>query len=261
MATYPSYLFEVDARVSNILYTASLSVTEIDSLGDISQARDAHQCSDAFRRALRRYEPDKFACGEIDLKRRQRAVFYGMHWSEAWKKFYLENLYLERDPLLRFIETTDDSFTWSELRHSARLTADERDIFKTLERLGWVDGFVLPIPKSGSHKGLVSVVCKHALDEKEDKTFLSLAAFCYFFRVRSIVTEKDFPVLPFGLTRREFECLTLVANGMSDREIANALGISLATASEHVKGAMSRMEASTRSEAVAIASSFGAIRL
>ena len=61
----------------------------------------------------------------------------------------------------------------------------------------------------------------------------------------------DGPVL--GLTSREAEVLTLVARGLTNREIADALVISVKTASVHVSHILRKLDAPNRREAAAIA--------
>jgi PAS domain S-box-containing protein len=55
----------------------------------------------------------------------------------------------------------------------------------------------------------------------------------------------------YGLTFRELTVLHLVAAGNSDREMADKLGISPLTVSKHVANILSKMGASSRSEASA----------
>jgi PAS domain S-box-containing protein len=55
----------------------------------------------------------------------------------------------------------------------------------------------------------------------------------------------------YGLTFRELTVLHLVAAGNSDKEMADKLGISPLTVSKHVANILSKMEASSRSEASA----------
>ncbi|WP_307796573.1 helix-turn-helix transcriptional regulator [Actinomadura barringtoniae] len=57
----------------------------------------------------------------------------------------------------------------------------------------------------------------------------------------------------FGLTPRELEVLRLVADGHSNREIAEALFISIKTASVHVSNILTKLEVSSRGEAAATA--------
>jgi DNA-binding NarL/FixJ family response regulator len=56
-----------------------------------------------------------------------------------------------------------------------------------------------------------------------------------------------------GLTPREEEVLTLVARGYTNREIAEALVISIKTASVHVSHILRKLDAPNRREAAAIA--------
>ncbi len=58
---------------------------------------------------------------------------------------------------------------------------------------------------------------------------------------------------PAGLTPREVEVLTLIARGASNRQVAQALGISAKTAGTHIERIYSKIGASTRSTATLFA--------
>ena len=64
-----------------------------------------------------------------------------------------------------------------------------------------------------------------------------------------------------ALTVREREVLALVADGLPNREIAAALGISEHTAKFHVNGVMAKLSAGTRTEAVVEAVRRGLVTL
>ena len=53
------------------------------------------------------------------------------------------------------------------------------------------------------------------------------------------------------MTKREREILRLLADGMRNEEVARQLSISPLTVRTHVKNAMQKLEADTRTEAVA----------
>ena len=57
----------------------------------------------------------------------------------------------------------------------------------------------------------------------------------------------------FGLTGREQEVLRLLAEGRSDREIADALFISHSTARRHVTNILGKLSVNSRTAAAALA--------
>ncbi|OIJ94240.1 response regulator [Streptomyces colonosanans] len=56
-----------------------------------------------------------------------------------------------------------------------------------------------------------------------------------------------------GLTKREQEVLVLIANGLSNTEISERLGISMPTVKTHVGGLLSKLQARDRAQLVIIA--------
>ncbi len=67
----------------------------------------------------------------------------------------------------------------------------------------------------------------------------------------------DYPLL----TPREAEILTLVGQGMSNKEVARALGISVHTVKFHLEALFNKLEATSRAEAVAKGLRGGVIEL
>jgi DNA-binding CsgD family transcriptional regulator len=76
--------------------------------------------------------------------------------------------------------------------------------------------------------------------------------------VAATPTEAD-PEAP--LTPREFEVLTLLAEGASNKVIARRLGISVHTAKFHVGQLLDKLDATGRTDAVAHAARQGVIHL
>jgi DNA-binding CsgD family transcriptional regulator len=63
-----------------------------------------------------------------------------------------------------------------------------------------------------------------------------------------------------GVSDREFEVLTLLAEGRSNKEIANQLNVSPNTVKTHVAGLFEKLEASRRTDAISRARELGMIR-
>lgn len=78
------------------------------------------------------------------------------------------------------------------------------------------------------------------------------------FRVALAAEAATDPLARFGLTAREQEVLALVAAGLSNREIADALYISVKTASVHVTNILRKLGVTNRVQAAAIAHRSGA---
>ena len=81
-------------------------------------------------------------------------------------------------------------------------------------------------------------------------------------RVVSDEIARAIEMLPSGeLSERQIEVLRLAAKGLSNRDIAKVLGVSLDCIKEHLKLVFARFNAATRTEAVAIAVARGLVRL
>lgn len=66
-------------------------------------------------------------------------------------------------------------------------------------------------------------------------------------------SEKSEPSVDFSLTDREMEVLALLVEGLNNREIAERLFVSRATAKAHVSHILGKMDVSNRGEAIAVA--------
>jgi DNA-binding CsgD family transcriptional regulator len=80
-----------------------------------------------------------------------------------------------------------------------------------------------------------------------------LAAGLGDLRRRTRMPRRSDTSAPLGLTPREFEVLRLVAEGRSNRDIAEELFISVKTASVHVSNILGKLEVASRGEAAATA--------
>ena len=71
--------------------------------------------------------------------------------------------------------------------------------------------------------------------------------------METAVSPPPSPVIENPLTEREMDVLRLLAQGASNRMIADALVVSLPTVKSHVSHILSKFHASSRGEAVALA--------
>jgi DNA-binding NarL/FixJ family response regulator len=66
---------------------------------------------------------------------------------------------------------------------------------------------------------------------------------------------------PAGLTARELEVLSLVARGLTNRDVGKALFVTEKTASAHVSSILSKLSARSRVEAAATAHRLGLVEV
>jgi DNA-binding CsgD family transcriptional regulator len=114
---------------------------------------------------------------------------------------------------------------------------------------------------------LLGQSCRQAGDEDRAmatlsaavKTFDQLGAILDAQHTRLLSTERD-ALLPRGLSAREVEVLALVAEGMTNKDVALALGLSIKTVARHLENIFLKLEVSTRSAATAFAINHGLVR-
>ena len=115
----------------------------------------------------------------------------------------------------------------------------------------------MAIPRGGDRFGLVTLLGRGAELAGEERTYLTLIGECLLTRVRAFADHVDYVLPPAGLSRREIEAARLVARGLSDPEIAAALGISGSTAHKHVEGARRHIRAANRAHMSALCVAMG----
>ncbi|MGZ8579518.1 MAG: LuxR C-terminal-related transcriptional regulator, partial [Actinomycetota bacterium] len=79
-------------------------------------------------------------------------------------------------------------------------------------------------------------------------------------REAAVITLTEEPP-PFGLTRRELDVLTVLAGGLSNREIAARLATSVRTVATHVEHVLRKLGQRSRAGAGALAADQGLLRL
>ncbi|WP_075290130.1 helix-turn-helix transcriptional regulator [Pararhizobium arenae] len=231
----------------------------LEAISGMLSATAADACTAIFRSLLDRCGIDTFAAGEIDLRNRARAVFHVIDWPEDWRRYYFASGLVNRDPLLDALENRAGPFTWVELRADRTLPRLGTEALDKAAEAGWIDGLVVPVPRGGQRVGIISIVARRSLISERHKLLLPPLCICFHERLRGLIAGHALPVAPAGLTARELDCLPLVSKGLSDRQIAAELSISISTAHEHVENARKRFEAATRAELVAAAVSLGVI--
>ena len=216
--------------------------------------------NDVYRRAMHADGFTTYAVGYLPLGAdhpagTRPAPFLLLDWPRAWLEIYAREGLAHDDILLAEAACTSDPFTWTEAR--SRHPGASARAFALAAEFGWRDGFVIPIHNERAPPGERFGVISLAAPDLEDWTIsrraavvsLSLLAFA---RARTL-SGLDATNAPPGLSDREREALSLVAEGMGDGDIAATMRITAATAHFHVEKAKKKLGATTRAQAIAIA--------
>jgi LuxR family quorum-sensing system transcriptional regulator CciR len=144
-----------------------------------------------------------------------------------------------------------------------RIEAPQERVLDFLTELGVTGGITTPVHLPFSRIGSVTWFSfdrkfnfDRVLEEHEDSFFLLGH---YFMALADSETESLAAERAFSLSRREIECLTWVALGKTDTEIAAIIGRSMSTARFHVDKAVAKLNAVSRTQAVAKAAQLGMI--
>jgi LuxR family quorum sensing-dependent transcriptional regulator len=237
----------------------SSGYTSTDAICDIAGAADIDSIVACFRRFVEPMHIDTFSSGEIDTTVRRRAVFHAMEWPERWRSYYLQSGLLEHDPLIDAMPYMGSAFTWDELRSRRALSVAGTEALNKIASEGWVDGLCIPLHRTGTHYGLVSLVAIDHHISPIEKRNLEAVSLIFHERLRQIVPKEGFRIPPAGLTPREIDCIKLIAAGMSDIRAGEHLGIKGSTVHEHTERAKMKLQARNRAELVALAIGFGII--
>lgn len=228
-------------------------------IADLARCASVDEATAQFVQFLLPFGVDTFSCGRVHLQDRSLAVFYALNWPDSWRECYLRSGLVNRDPLFEKLTTYRQAFTWGEMRQDRLLPSFGGDALRILAEHGWIDGLAVPVACGADCIGLVSLASRGMKLKPSDKTVLTVACVQFYDRARRLAATRGFPVPPVGLSRREIECLRLVATGKSDRAIGQILKVSAATAHEHLENAKAKLHAGARAEAVAKAVALGIV--
>jgi len=136
-------------------------------------------------------------------------------------------------------------------------TVSAQQSLNLIREVGVRSGITVPVHQPGGRTGFVTWVSEdpigqmqHWADRFASDLFLVAHAFLERIDAMVVIREGDVPH-DCPLTARERECLTWVACGKTDGEIAIIIDRSAETARFHVRNAVTKLDAASRSHAVA----------
>jgi LuxR family transcriptional regulator, quorum-sensing system regulator BjaR1 len=183
-------------------------------------------------------------------------VDYPLRWLE---RFSTEN-YALRDPVFATARRQALPFQWTDRRFRAGLDADQIEILNEAGEVGLSDGFTIPIHAPDALPASCSLaIGADGVDPLNVRQAHWYAVFAHECARRLLI--KDLPLRRPILSRRERQCLQLIAQGKDDYAVSVILGISEHTAHNTIRRAMKKYGVATRVQAFVRALRDGEIRL
>jgi LuxR family quorum-sensing system transcriptional regulator CciR len=157
------------------------------------------------------------------------------------------------DPVIRACRTRSAGFRWSELRELIPLSHYQEEILANAERAGIGEGFTVPAGIPGECPGSCSFAVRagQTLDECVLPAIQYVGSFA-FEAARRLAQSDTLPrrTGTMALTPRQLDCLVLVAQGKSDADVAQLLGLSKSTVHEYIENAKKKYGVASRVQLV-----------
>lgn len=172
------------------------------------------------------------------------------NYPEEWVSELVSRKLAAHDPVHSASRKTNSGFAWQDIGSIIRLGERHRTILARSRYHGIGAGFTVPANIAGEPSGSCSFAVRIGTELPSSRLLcaelIGAHAFRAARRILGLPRTQDRP----HLSRREIECLRLVAVGKSDWEAATILGISVETARQYLKRARAAYDVATRTQLV-----------
>jgi LuxR family transcriptional regulator, quorum-sensing system regulator CciR len=172
---------------------------------------------------------------------------YPAGWEEELGRHGL----LGADPVHHASARTNVGFAWAELPELVRLGRRERELLERARRFDIGDGFTMPVNVPGEPAGSCSFAVRRGRCLPRARLLCAEQIGAHAFRAARRIHNYPAAGCSPPLSRRERQCVRLLAAGKTDWEIAAILGISVETAHQYVKRARAAYDVVSRAQLVA----------
>jgi LuxR family quorum-sensing system transcriptional regulator CciR len=155
------------------------------------------------------------------------------------------------DPVHHASVRTNVGFAWSELPSLVRLGVRELEVLERARGFDIGDGFTVPVNVPGEPAGSCSFAVRHGRALPTQRLLCAEQLGAHAFRIARRLHGYPSSGRCPHLSRRERQCVRLLAAGKTDWEIATILGISVETAHQYVKRARAAYDVVSRAQLVA----------
>jgi LuxR family transcriptional regulator, quorum-sensing system regulator BjaR1 len=189
--------------------------------------------------------------------------FYVTTYPREWTKRYAGEGYISHDMVVRHATRAMRPFAWLEIGRLSDFTPDQQRVFHEAGEFAIRSGGTVPIHGPGLAKAHLTVASRLP-DAQLGKLFaarlheLRLLATYLHERLLQLRCSDAPPAVP-RLTPRELEVMTWTARGKTSEDIGRILAISDETVMKHIRNVCTKLDASNKTHATAVAILHGLI--
>jgi DNA-binding CsgD family transcriptional regulator len=220
-----------------------------DACARTETLKDLHRVIDA---AIRQFGFQWFALiHNVDLQRGTDGALFLTTYPANWLEEVLEERHYLEDPIHAACARTPSGLAWDRVGDIIDLTPRQRDILARARDHDLASGYSMPIRTPGEAEAIFTAArASNAALEPADILLVRLLGSVAFDRARELIDDGNRPLACVALSPRQIECLALVAQGKSDWEIGQILGLSRDTVHEYVEAARRRYGVRRRTQLV-----------
>lgn len=174
-------------------------------------------------------------------------------YPEGWQAELAQRDLIGEDPVHLASGRTNVGFSWSGLGALVTLGPRQREVLERGRRFGIGEGFTIPVNIPGEPVGSCSFAVRAGADLPVRHLLCAETIGARAFSAARRIHGYPARAKPARLSRRERQCVRLVAAGKSDWEISRILGIGLETVRQYVKRARAAYDVVSRAQLVACA--------
>lgn len=236
------------------------TLTYIDS---VQKARTPEEVCRALLDVTSRFGLTALLAGTVPMpgtpQEDQRSHVLLCDWPKDWMERYVAMNYVDRDPLVTYMKRSPSAVYWHEAIELVRADREARRVYGDAGAFRLNDGFAMPLVTLEGEVVMVSLGGEEVELSAEAVNVISLVSTFAIGRAMQLTTAR--PVIEHRpeLTDREKECMRWAAQGKSEWEISQILGISEHTSEKHLLNAKAKLGATNRVQAVAEAIRHGYI--
>ncbi len=251
----------------------TMSNEAVDFLSDVDQITDVSALKDKFSRGIDQYGLSSYICSG-SLRNAKRLEYQVMAnalpdgFLEAFQKHAVPD-----NPSSELLMTSNKPFIWSQLYMTLGTSVPRfKETVAVANDFGLSDGICVPVHHPGGYVGALGMAGPVTQINKHAAYILQLMSIHFHDRLRELLDAEqnvaDGPGKKRSKSRgqngcelspRERECVSWVAEGKTDWDIGEILGISQSTAHFHVENAKKKLDVATRVQLVVKAISKGYI--